>query len=248
MAKKKRYHHGNLKHALIEAALTLIEEKGPLHFTLREAARLAGVAPSAPYRHFESKIALMTAIAEEGIRRLTATMVEEMKGCSEEPSERFQAMGIGFVKFAVQNPSHFRVMYIPEYNDPELSDGLKEAMAENYEQIFSLFGEMGETDSVSPFDPNLLFLTAQATTYGLARMFVDGQMARIGIGPEQVEDIARGVTNILGHGLAPRAENDLITQQLTQSGPGPVLQPLDEVFALHSDKKGCAEKTESGSE
>ncbi len=76
MAKRRAgsYHHGNLRHALLEAALWLVETEGTEALTLRAAARRAGVSQAAPYRHFASKEALLAAVAEDGFRAMTAAM------------------------------------------------------------------------------------------------------------------------------------------------------------------------------
>ena len=82
MKKRRPYHHGNLKHALLEASLGLIREIGPRAFTLREVARRAGVSHNAPYRHFRNKEELLAAVAAEGFDRLTESMLEAAEAAS----------------------------------------------------------------------------------------------------------------------------------------------------------------------
>src|SRR5262245_40005842 len=77
--KKGRYHHGDLRRALLEAALELIRAEGQAVLTLREVARRAGVTHAAPYRHFKNKEALLAAVAEEGFRDMTQRMRDEME-------------------------------------------------------------------------------------------------------------------------------------------------------------------------
>lgn len=202
---KKGYHHGNLREALIEASLSLIEEAEPFHFTLRQAAQRAGVAASAPYRHFENKAALLSALAEEGVAQLFQLMAEEMAEVGS-PQERFQAMGIAFVKFAVAHPGYFRVMYMPEKLREAPSPSLAEALRSNTQQLAGLFEEMSEEGSLTPSLSPIQLLAAQAMTYGLARMFVDGQLTHLGLTMDDAAPLARAVTDVLGHGLAPRPE------------------------------------------
>src|SRR5207237_1840006 len=73
MIRRRRYHHGNLREALVEAALALVEERGNPEFTLREVARRVGVTHAAPQRHFEDRAALAAAVAEEGFPALRAS-------------------------------------------------------------------------------------------------------------------------------------------------------------------------------
>ena len=70
------YHHGNLREALIDAAVQLVEEGGPENVSVREVAKRAGVSPGAPFRHFSSKTALMTAVAEQAMSRFRAEITE----------------------------------------------------------------------------------------------------------------------------------------------------------------------------
>src|SRR5262245_27883850 len=108
--KKRAYHHGDLSRALVDAALLRIEKDGPEAFTLRDAARAAGVTHAAAYRHFADKNALVAAIAVEGSQALTA----EMRAADgEHPAavERLRAIGRAYVRFALRWPARFRVMF-----------------------------------------------------------------------------------------------------------------------------------------
>jgi AcrR family transcriptional regulator len=111
------YHHGDLRNALVGAAVRLIETSGTSSFSLREAAREVGVSANAAYRHFEDKSALMTAVAAFGFRELATQMVGAMAGAAArrktEPASvaRFKAAGRAYVEFAVAHPELFRVMF-----------------------------------------------------------------------------------------------------------------------------------------
>src|SRR5262245_49026880 len=111
--RKRRYHHGDLRAAMIQAALRLIVAKGPRGFSLREAARLVGVTHPAAYRHFPNKAALLAAVAEQAFRALKATM-DRACARTTDPLARFQQAGIAYVRFAVAHPAHFRVMFSAE--------------------------------------------------------------------------------------------------------------------------------------
>ena len=95
--KTKRYHHGDLRAALVDGALRLLKERSPAELSLRAVARLAGVSQNAPYRHFASKDALLAAIAEEGFRRLAA-VTAAARGS---PRKRLAEMGAVYVRFAI---------------------------------------------------------------------------------------------------------------------------------------------------
>jgi AcrR family transcriptional regulator len=108
---KQGYHHGNLRQALVEAALRLIEEKGPTGFTLSEAAKSAGVTPAAVYRHFEGREALI----EEGARQGYAIFADLMEHAwaDGKPSAlaAFGAVGRAYLAFARRYPGHYMAMF-----------------------------------------------------------------------------------------------------------------------------------------
>src|SRR5215831_1055457 len=110
MRRAKPYHHGNLREALLGAAIRLIAEVGPTAFTLREVARRAGVSHNAPYRHFRDREDLLAAVAAQGFRELTRAMIEAAAGKSD-ALERLKCAGLGYVTFALRRPEHFTVMF-----------------------------------------------------------------------------------------------------------------------------------------
>ena len=101
----RRYHHGDLRRALLEAAMVIIERDGPNALTLRAVAREAGVSPAAPYHHFKDKSELLFAVAKEGFHQLKLAM-----GACDGPIST-HAMGVAYVEFAKANPALYRVMY-----------------------------------------------------------------------------------------------------------------------------------------
>ena len=110
MSRPKTYHHGDLKSAMIQAALELVREKGPRGFTLNETSRRAGVSVSAPYNHFKDKEALLIEIVVLGNRTLelelrTASMTKK------EPREGLLAVYLAYIAFARHHPDLFAVMF-----------------------------------------------------------------------------------------------------------------------------------------
>ena len=204
MSKRGRYHHGSLREALMEAALRLVKEKGLRGFSLREASREAGVAASAPYRHFSDRGALMTAIAEESVLMLMERTNKAMELVTEENALRqYQAMGVAYVKFAAEEPTRFLVMSDTEFADSSRSELLKQYEEQGEETIRRALSKAKEEESASALmNQEMIQLAATAMTYGLAKMFADGHFARAGVESEEAEGIAKMVTDILGAGIA----------------------------------------------
>lgn len=108
---KRGYHHGNLRQALIDAALELIEKKGPMGFTLSEAAKLAGVTPAAVYRHFEGREDLIAEAALEGYGMFADLMEYAYQSGQPSALAAFEATGRAYLAFARKHPGHYIAMF-----------------------------------------------------------------------------------------------------------------------------------------
>ena len=106
----QRYHHGDLRAALMRAALKLIDEHGVKGFSLKDAAALAGVSTAAPYRHFADKGALIFELQEEGFVLFNASLAAA-NARRTTPVSRIIELGVAYVHFAMANPAYFRVMF-----------------------------------------------------------------------------------------------------------------------------------------
>lgn len=110
-SRRKPYHHGNLREALVAAALALIEEKGPLGFTLAEAARGAGVSPAAPYRHFRGRDDLLAEVARQGFMIFAERLEEAYAAAGSSSLGALSAVGEAYLAFARTNPGHYQAMF-----------------------------------------------------------------------------------------------------------------------------------------
>lgn len=105
-----RYHHGALKETLIEAAQQLLADKGVAAFSLHELARRVGVSVTASYRHFESRDALLGAVAARGYDQLLHMLGESMKE-SADPVDQLRLFGVCYMRFAIDSPELFEIMF-----------------------------------------------------------------------------------------------------------------------------------------
>jgi len=173
--KKTGYHHGDLRRALIEAALRLVEERGASAVTLREVARMAGVSHQAPYRHFQDRAALLAAVAEGGFRELHMLLVQAARS-AKDARAALRACGVTYVVFAVDHPAQFRVM-----NSAEASASLEPSLIAASEAVFGLLtrtiadARAGEPEGAATLQ---YALAAWSTVHGLASLLVEGQLER----------------------------------------------------------------------
>ena len=176
------YHHGDLRRALIAAAVVSIERDGVDALSLRALAREADVSHAAPAHHFGDRAGLLTAIATEGFERLSNALEDAF-----ERSGTFLDVGVAYVRFAVDHPAHFAVMY-----RPELLRGDDAALAAARRRSADvLFGRVG---TVAP-DADVLRagVAAWSLVHGLATLYLAGNLPPdLGEDPEAIaRDVAR---------------------------------------------------------
>lgn len=180
-SRRTAFHHGNLREALIEAAIALVEEGGPENVSLREAAKRTGVSSGAPFRHFPNRPALMTAVAEEAMRRLRAGIDGALaKYTEEDPLLRFRELGYAYLKWAVGNPAYFRVISDRGLIEFAGSGSLQGDNA-HLQQVMLALLERAEAQGLLRGARESIPLSARALAYGLARMYVDGHLPQWGV-------------------------------------------------------------------
>ncbi|ATG35532.1 MULTISPECIES: TetR/AcrR family transcriptional regulator [Phaeobacter] len=129
---KRGYHHGNLRQALVEAALHLIEAKGPTGFTLSEAAKKAGVTPAAVYRHFDGREDLIAEAGRQGYVMFADLMQHAYDKYQPSALAAFEATGRAYLAFARKHPGHYIAMFesgISVNRTPELAEAANRARA-----------------------------------------------------------------------------------------------------------------------
>ncbi len=131
-AARRGYHHGNLREALIRAALDLIAEKGPAGFTFADAARSAGVSSAAPYRHFRDRQALLADVARRGFELFEQRLDGAWSGGRPDPFRAFENVGRAYLAFAREQPAFYSAMFeagLPLDGEPELQQAADRAFA-----------------------------------------------------------------------------------------------------------------------
>jgi len=184
-SKKQRYHHGDLRPALIAAARTLVEESGVGAVSLRQTARRVGVSAPATYRHFANKDSLLAAVAAEGFRDLGAALA----AASRNERDPLSAMGMAYVRFALSRRGVFRLMFGPELAQRATYPELKSAA----DQAFQWLQGGVQTRGRAAQDSHLAAIAPWALVHGLAQLFLDGLL------PEtEAEAITEAITTAPG--------------------------------------------------
>ena len=168
----RRYHHGHLRDALLEAAESVIAERGIDGFSLRETARRAGVSPAAPAHHFGDSRGLLTALATEAFRRFGNAL--EAGDVGENREARIRSQGRAYVRFALAEPAKFDLMWRYALTDREDPD-YREASS----RAFTILDRLvrGEAAAASPDQDDISVapsIACWSIVHGFARLALDG--------------------------------------------------------------------------
>ncbi len=172
--KKKEYHHGDLRRAVLDAAFAEVAQRGLRDLTLREIARKIGVTHAAPYHHFKDREALLDAMAEEAFAELDRAMIASKVGVSG-PGEQLRATGRAYIDFARARPERIEVMFRragKDANQPEPEVG-KGAFQHLVDAVIDC-----QTHGLAPAgDPFQIALSAWSLVHGFSALWVEGPLS-----------------------------------------------------------------------
>lgn len=197
---RRSYHHGNLREALVQAALDLIGKKGPAGFTFAEAARAAGVSAAAPYRHFRDRDDLMADVARRGFEKFETALSTAWNEGKPDPHTAFHNLGRAYLAFARDEPSYYTAMFesgLPPDLDPELSRAGDRAFGVLRQGAEAICAKL--PDGKRP--PSMMMaLHVWSLSHGIASLFGRGDAARRSL-PMAPEDLLEAAVLIYFKGL-----------------------------------------------
>ena len=197
----KGYHHGDLRGALIQTALRMVTEEGAWDFTLREVARRAGVSHMAPYNHFEDKSALLAEVAALGFEALRHTLEAAARRQPRSARLAFGDIAAAYVRFGVEHPAHYRLMFSAELAEKARYPNLEVANAEACAVLTGPL-ERGQASG----RPRRMAMRDQALAtwslvHGLTTLLIDQRVSFLGVSKGEAEQYARQVGMALFEGL-----------------------------------------------
>ena len=186
------YHHGNLREALMKAALDLIAEKGTAGATFAEAARRAGVSPAAPYRHFRDRDELIAAVAAEGFEQFTKALQAGWNDGKPAPAEAFERMGRAYLDFARLHSAEYVAMFesgLPVEAHPALDQAGQRAfgvLRDAAEVLVATMPAAGRPPAL------MVALHTWALAHGVASLFgrADGSRRKLPMTPDDLLEAA----------------------------------------------------------
>lgn len=203
---ERRYHHGDLRRAIIDTAMEVMREERNWQFTLRDIARRAGVSHAAPYKHFPDKGALLTALAMIGFDQLRTTLIQAKSGAGGEPRTELLSMTRAYVDFGVDNPALYRLMFGAEGGNPG-----DVHLSENAISVFDTVMEvLGRGQSAGAFRRRAVRDHATACwslLHGMTMLSIDGLLLPEKVGLEPLDAAFRtlmeGITTGHENGKTP---------------------------------------------
>jgi AcrR family transcriptional regulator len=196
----KAYHHGDLRAALLAEAATMITEGGAASVTMRALGERVGVSRTAPYRHFTDKSALLLAVAAAGFDRLNDRLQAVDAAAPRSGVERIRRLGEEYVRFALENPANYRLMYGAEAIARAEQPELRESANRLFEQLVEVIRAQQRSGRIKRQDPQTQAYVAWSAVHGLAMLVVEGQIKTT----VDVEALARQATATLLDGMRPR--------------------------------------------
>src|SRR5947199_600001 len=224
---ERGYHHGNLKEALLQAALGLIAEKGAAGFTFADAARMAGVSPAAPYRHFRDRDELLSSIAERGFEQFEAVLTNAWDDGRPDTVTAFERVGKAYLAFARAEPAYYSAMF-----ESGLPVDLNPTLLAASERAFAIIRAAAERLAAlappgTPRPPALMMaLHIWSMSHGVASLFARGDASRRKL-PMSAEDLLEAEVLIYLRGLGfpierrPPAQPEQGERKPTASPSGP---------------------------
>ena len=202
---KEKYHHGDLRSALLEAALMVLNELGPQGLSIREVARRAGVSHAAPYRHFTDKDELILAVVEQGFDLMQQTMAAEKAAAGPEPLDQFAASGLAYVNFALEHPAYYRVMFSGDLLSSTGHVSFQHTSSNAIQEMVSDIKVGQEIGVMRQGDPVIQALTIWSTIHGFVSIVNDNRIGHLIGEPFSLDRVRDEVLTMIfqGVGAAP---------------------------------------------
>jgi len=191
--KTSKYHHGNLREALINNAVKILEEEGLAALTLRRVARDTGVSQAAPYSHFRNKRNLITAVCAEGTKWFGEYMSREAAGRT--GADYLAGLAVGHIRFALEHPALFRLMSTTDISETISDVGqAPEILVEGYLLMANALA-VAPLTHFGKDQPQLDIPLAWAQVYGLSNLLIEGRIAPQDFGFEDLDGFIAAVVN-----------------------------------------------------
>ncbi len=179
MPRKKSYHHGDLKNALIQAGADILSKEGISALTLRKVAKKAGVSHAAPYAHFTDKQALIAAISTEGYKKLYDQIAQVAEQYRSDPLRRFVEASWAYVQFALDEPDHFKVTLSGMIEKEQDYPAFVETARQTFSLVVEIVAQCQQAGILRKGAPDLTAVSAWALIHGFVTLLLENQISHM---------------------------------------------------------------------
>lgn len=198
---KNSYHHGNLRDALVRAAIPVLKAKGVVGLSLRELANELGVSHGAPYRHFRNKTELLKAIAIEGYRNLAEACISAQKKHPNDPRLQLFEAGLGYLEFVSHNREIADLMFGRGFAGEEDAGMINEAASLGVRALAVIIENGKKAGLYGQRDTDHLVLTALSTVHGLSMLVTGGFLGEFADSDIKVRALGGALFEIVTQGM-----------------------------------------------
>ncbi|MCL4528292.1 MAG: TetR/AcrR family transcriptional regulator [Chloroflexi bacterium] len=172
----KKYHHGDLKNALIQAGIKILAKEGIGGLSLRKVAQKAGVSHSAPYAHFPDKQSLIAAISTEGFKQLYAELDIAVSPYSNNPRRQLAEGAWAYVQFAINNTDTFNIMFSGVLEKEKDYPAFVEISRKTFERVVDVVRVCQEAGVLRPAPPEMMAISVWGQLHGIVSLMLEGQI------------------------------------------------------------------------
>lgn len=185
----KKYHHGDLKNALIKAGVEILSKEGVNGLSLRKVAKRAGVSHSAPYAHFADRQSLIAAISTEGFKQLYAELDAAVSPYSNEPQSQLKEGARAYVQFAMNNTDTFNIMFSGVLEKEKDYPAFVEASRKTFERVVEIVRACQDAGVLRPAPSELMAVSVWGQLHGIVSLALEGQISHTVFDGRTIQDI-----------------------------------------------------------
>jgi AcrR family transcriptional regulator len=186
---EKKYHHGDLKNALIESGAEILSKEGVSGLSLRKVASRAGVSHAAPYAHFKDKRELIAAISTEGYRRLYEKLTAVVEKYRDDPLRQFVEVAWAFIEFARNDPDYFKVTFSSVAEKEKDFPAFVEMTRKNFQLLVELVEACQAAGVLKPGEADEMAVSIWSLVHGLASLLIEGLISHVILDRQTIREL-----------------------------------------------------------
>ena len=185
----KKYHHGDLKNALIKAGVEILSKEGIEGLSLRKVAQRAGVSHSAPYSHFPDKQSLIAAISTEGFNQLYAELDVAVLAYPKSPKKQLQQGALAYLQFALNNTDTFKIMFSGVLEKEKEYPAFVEISHKTFQRVVDVVRACQGAGIMRATSPEMMAVAAWGQVHGIVSLALEGQISHTVLDGHAIQDV-----------------------------------------------------------